>query len=201
MQARILLVTAVTGAVLALAPPAPAKGPSQVTISGPGLERPLVVKAVYGELGAKFGRLVQSAGFVEATFGGTPGGTTSTAPRDSLGPKYSATYLVPGHDDRTDKIRQEVYPYAEPVPVTFTPAGQPFFGEKETSGGWFRSSPELHALLVERGLPSEAPGGGNGGWSLSLPRAATFAAVAAAIVLATGGFLIARRRTLPASAR
>jgi hypothetical protein len=96
----------------------------------------------------------EAAGFFPAAFGQTPVVTTSTRPKGNLGPKYSLDYVVPGGDNVSFKIHQDVYPYAKPAAWTYMPAGQPIFDMK-THGGWFTDS-QLKTVLVAHGLPRAA---------------------------------------------
>jgi hypothetical protein len=81
------------------------------------------------------------------------------APAD-LGPRYLVTYRYdfgPGRED--DLIRQELYPYADGGPVTFTPPGQVLTGEgmAPIGSGWFQADPGFFEFLVEEGLPDTKP--------------------------------------------
>jgi hypothetical protein len=67
------------------------------------------------------------------------------------------TYTVP-RPNNTFVIRQDVYPYASPVPVTYMAPGQPIF-DMETPGGWFQARPDLKETLVAAGLPEMAAAG------------------------------------------
>ena len=57
-----------------------------------------------------------------------------SARRAISGPRYTITYTMPG--PRTSELRQDVYPYAKPNPVTDTAPGQRYFGSQRTVGGW-----------------------------------------------------------------
>ena len=201
MQPRIVLIAALAGGLLVLASPALGKGPTKATLSGPGLERPLTMW-LHDESGSgsSLGRLAEQAGFFQATFGQTPSAVTSKAPDGDLGPKYTLTYLVPGPDGRNDEIRQDVYPYAKPVPVTYTEPGQPFFEGDRTKGGWFGASSELRTILVAEGLASRPPVSGADESLLGSTRNVLVAGLAGALALAAAGLVIVRRRALPASA-
>jgi hypothetical protein len=155
---RSLLITA--GLALALAAPAAAKGPDQATITGPGVDGPIVLGGdAEGNFTSTFGRFVHGAGFVSAVFQQTPDPMLNRRPTGDLGPRYDVVYRVPGGDTGTSNVRQALYPYAPGGPVTYTRPGQLIFGgQHATRGGWFASrDPSLRALLVSLGLPNEAP--------------------------------------------
>jgi hypothetical protein len=107
--------------------------------------------------GSPLGDFTQQAGFFPAMFGQSPDPMLRLRPNGSLGPRYRVTYTVPGPENTTDTILQELYPYADVSPVTYMRAGQLFFGREHTRGGWLRASASLKALLVREGLPAQAP--------------------------------------------
>lgn len=148
---RVLLVLAI--AMLALPATAFAKGPSEARITGPGLAKAIVIKGSETE-GSPIMDLVDAAGFFPAAFGQTPDPTTATAPKGTLGPRYSLDYVVPDGEGTNSRIHQDAYPYATPNPVTHMPADQPIFG-MGTHGGWFVDS-RLKDVLVAHGLPKNA---------------------------------------------
>jgi hypothetical protein len=140
---RSLLIAA--GLALALPSPAAAKWIDHATITGPGLDGPVVPG---GEL------LFDSTGFYEATVG-TPTDLLSAVPTKQLGPRYTIVYSLPGPD--VDRIRQDLYPYAAGGPVTYTKSGQASFYGRRTRGGWYVASRGLKQTLVSMGLPRAAP--------------------------------------------
>ena len=147
-------------AALVLAAAALAKGPDRATVSGPGLANPLVIRGS-GEFGgvSPLGRLVTAAGFFPAAFGQTPSPMLAGRPAGGLGPRYTITYRVPGSHGAA--IRQAVYPYARPVPVTWMRPGQRIY-DARTLGGWFRGTRDLKRVLVQAGLPAREPLGHGG---------------------------------------
>ena len=177
--------------LLALLIPATAgaKGPSEVTITGPGLSAPIKFSGVEGNYSQAFGDLVNLGGFFPQTFGQSPSPVRRNRPPTALGPRYDVTYVVPGPS--TDTLRQELYPYAAEAPVSYMQPGQRFWGDQRTYGGWYRPSPELKATLIAAGLPRTAPvsrhGSSNGRTAMMLGGGLGF-------VLALGALLVYRRR-------
>ena len=154
----LLLTVAVA---LALPAAALAKGPSEAVVTGPGIDddNGLAIAGLGDDSG-----LTQLSGFFPATFGQSPDPMLASAPKGTLGPKYAIRYTVPGPDGTDATIVQDVYPYADPSPVTYTAPGQRFFDNQRTRGGWYISTVELRDLLVNAGLPAEQPTiGGSGG--------------------------------------
>jgi len=178
-------------ALVALAGPAPAKGPSGGELHGGGLDAPIVIGFGEGTPGGD--RLIEDVGFFDATFGQIPTRMLDDAPTTDLGPKLTLTWTVPGPTGVDDVIVQDVYPYAEGGPVTYTEPGQPFFGVERTVGGWFRSPARLVDALQELGLPDEGAlsGTGDGGRTRWAPIGASLAAV---VLLGGGLALFGRRR-------
>ena len=199
---RLPVLALVALAALAVSSAALAKGASQATIKGPGLKKGgLVLKSDGGgdpTSGSRLGRLAESAGFFPAVFNQSPDPMLQDRPKGSLGPKYTVVYVMPGPDNTTSKIRQDLYPYAKPYPVSYTKPGQPFFGRERTHGGWFLATSAMRPVL---GLPAQppSPGGGDGsGWLRWVAIAITIGAGLALI----GGLSVftLRRRPGPATA-
>jgi hypothetical protein len=145
-------------AALTAAAPAQAKGPIAGTIDGPGLGGGMTFGG-HGEPGgaSALGTLAEEGGFFPAAFAQTPDPMLDARPKGDLGPRYAVTYRVPGPHGKEDLIRQDLYPYAQGGPVTYTKPGQPFFGRQETRGGWYQGSPRLKEMLVSKGLPPTRP--------------------------------------------
>ena len=140
---------------LVVAAPAQAKGPTAVTITGPGLERALVLEASTDSR-APFYVLRDRGGFFAQFFGTTQGEGTVLArgPGGDLGPRYVAVYRVPGPSG-TSLIRQELYPFAA-QPVSYMPK-QRYWDARMTAGGWYAWGRGVKAALVRAGLPAAAP--------------------------------------------
>ena len=154
---RALPAVAALAVMLLLAAGAAAKGPSVASITGPGLDHAIVING-YGEGGdtSPLGVLVDQGGFFHEVYGATNTQALSRKPAGDLGPRYEVTYTVPGGSDEASTLRQDLYPYARPAPVTSMSPGQKFWGTQMTPGGWFRGSPELRRVLVHAGLPATA---------------------------------------------
>lgn len=148
---RLLFLLAL--AALALPAAAIAKGPSEATITGPGLGKAITIVGAEAE-GSPLMSFAEQAGFFPAAFGQQPNPMLSGKPKGDLGPKYRIEYKVPGGDNDTFQISQDLYPYASPSAVTYMPSGQRIF-DSTTQGGWFES-PELKDTLVAAGLPKTA---------------------------------------------
>jgi hypothetical protein len=128
-----------------------AKGIESARIDGPGLDQPI-------EVGASRVSSVIALADGMAMWAVTPGYPEPTAllermPASRLGPSYTVTWRVlTGVDDTTELI-QELYPYAEPVPLVYTAAGQQIF-DGASAGGWYRAPVGVRDALVELGVPS-----------------------------------------------
>jgi hypothetical protein len=194
---RLLLII-----IVALAVPvaALAKGASNATIEGPGFDGAVVIPGT-GEGGgfSPLGRVTAYAGFTSAVFRRTPNPMLATAPGRELGPRYTIEYTMPG-PTRASVIRQDVYPYARPLPVTYVEPGQPFWDGRRTVGGWYQSSPALKQALEEIGLPAQPPSTAGGFWSDTPKLIAIFSGLAAAVLAVVAlAVLIRRRRLQPAA--
>jgi hypothetical protein len=190
-----------TLAVAALVVPATAlgKGPEAATISGPG------GGGSGGELTftgccapeTPTMKLAEQAGFFPAVFPQEPNRMRTSRPKGDLGPKYTITYTVPGPNNETWKIHQDLYPYATPGPVTYMKPGQTVFHiAGGTRGGWFQGTSQLKETLVAAGLPARPIAGSNEtSFSTNL-----FSLVAVALFLAAATAVLLRRRARPATA-
>jgi hypothetical protein len=191
---RAFLVIAI--AALAVPATALAKGPSAATIDGPGTGGGGITFSGDGESGrTPLGDLAEGAGFFPAVFARQPDPMLDTRPKGDLGPKYTITYTVPGPNNETWKVQQDVYPYAESGPVTYMKPGQTVFQiSGGTRGGWFEATSHLKETLVAAGLPRTASGASSDG-----SRAPTYALGGALLALLILGALLVRRRTRPAA--
>jgi hypothetical protein len=139
------------------------KGASKAEITGPGLDNPIFLAGEGQAGGERLMHIAEAAGFFPATFGQSPDPMLDQRPAGSLGSRYLITYVMPGPNNELDEIRQYIYPYAQPTPVSYTPPGQPFFGSEQTRGGWYIASTSfLKDALLQAGLPEGVPTGGNG---------------------------------------
>jgi hypothetical protein len=168
MLRRLIVLTTVAAgmtiaAAMTLATPALAKGPTQARITGPGLDRAIVLSgngepglpgrlATLGEQTSLFTVLFGAGGSVPA-----PARLRPPPPQASLGPRYTITYTVPGVNpgpgEQFGRIRQDVYPRAAGGPVIYTSPGQNGFGLGLQASGWFRGSPRLTRVLAQLGVP------------------------------------------------
>jgi hypothetical protein len=133
---------------VALPATALAKGPSRASIAGPGLTT-IRISGAEGSA-TPFWRLVEAAGWFEAAWG--PSHLPEAPPQGDLGPRYTITWTVPG----SSRLRQDVYPYAKPNPVTYMPSGQNIWSTP-VEGGWFVGGVKLRTALARLGMPAEAP--------------------------------------------
>jgi hypothetical protein len=132
---------------LALPASAFAKGPAAGSIAGGGLTT-IRIAGAEGST-TRFWRFVEAAGFFEAAYGPR---LPQTQPGGDLGLRYTITWKVPS----SNKLYQDVYPYAQPYPVTYMPPEQKIYGSK-VKGGWFVGGVKLKKALALIGVPTEAP--------------------------------------------
>jgi hypothetical protein len=188
---RVLFV--LTVAMLALPATALAKGPSEAKITGPGLAKAITISGEETE-GSPIMELADAAGFFPASFGQTPNPMTASAPKGSLGPKYSIVYTVPGPDGGNQTIRQDAYPYATPYSVTYMKSGQAIFDMK-TYGGWFTDT-RLKEVLVAHGLPKTAAAAkSNSSSSAGFFSTGKLGALVLVLLVLGGAFVLMRRRS------
>jgi hypothetical protein len=166
--------------VLALPATAVAKGPSRAAIAGPGITT-IRISGAEGSA-TPFWRLVGATGWFEAAWG-SPSRLPQEQPQAELGPRFTITWRVPS----SNSLRQDVYPYAQPYPLTYMPRGQALYGTP-VRGGWYAGGARLEKALLHIGLPAVAPA--------SAPSAASAAPdgiAAAAAFFALAGAASSRR--------
>lgn len=186
-------------AALALPATAAAKGPSKASIDGPGTGGGIDITSNL-EPGSKLMSLSTWSGFFPAVFRQTPDPMLDSRPLGDLGPKYTVTYTVPGPDNETFTIKQDLYPYAKRGPVTYTDPGQKIFAQPNgTRGGWYMAEIALKDFLVDEGLPATAPSqtSGDDAGVISIGTALLLLAAIASLLVASA--LLLRRRTRPAA--
>jgi hypothetical protein len=154
VRARALLAGLVAASTVAIAGPASAKVESitQGSITGPGLGGGLRIEAP--DTGGLWESGIDVAGGLDDTRADSVEELGLT-PAD-LGPRYLVTYRFDGGNDL---IRQDLYPYAEGGPVTYTPPGQELTAGVRIPmlAGWYRSSLGFFHYLVGHGLPEANP--------------------------------------------
>jgi len=192
---RVALISFAIVLLAALLPTAAlGKGASQAEITGPGLADPLFLAGEGKVGGERLMHIAEAAGFLAATFGQSPDPMLDARPTGNLGPRYRITYVMPGPNNELDEIRQDLYPYAQPTPVSYTPPKQPFFGTEQTRGGWYVASTSfLKDALVQAGLSQNAPTGGKGStfpWMVVGP----LAALGGMLLLGAVAVVVIRRR-------
>ena len=199
---RLPVFALVVAAALVVSSAALAKGATQATIKGPGLKKGgLVLKSDSGgdpTSGSRLGQLATASGFFPAVFNQAPDPMLRERPKGTLGPKYTAEYIMPGPDGSTSTIRQDLYPYAKPYALSYTKPGQPFFDRGQgTHGGWFMTTSAVRTVLgLPEQPPTATPGDGTG-WLRWVAIAITIAAGLA--LLAALSLLFQRRRPRPAT--
>ena len=180
-KAGLLLVAA---AALLLPAAAQGKGASQASVEGPGLDKAIMISGNGESGGTALGDLAQEAGFFPAVFGQTPDTTRARRPAGDLGPKYTIVWTMPGPNNETFKLRQDVYPYAK-LPVTYMKPGQAFWDGQQTHGGWYSAGAELRSTLISVGLPERAESGGGIDWTRWIVAAIAVGMLGAAFLLLT----------------
>lgn len=144
MKLRIL-VAGLLGTAVALVPvPASAKGPTEVKITGPGLEKPIHLD--HDSANTSYMQMLMATLY-------SPPPAYRTAPTEQLGLRYLVTFTM--GPESGEVIRQGVYPFAEGGALVRTPPGQALYGEERASG-WHRGNEALDSLFVSLGAPAPA---------------------------------------------
>ena len=129
-------------------------GPSQGVITGAGLVDPIRLREPGSStIGVDLASVVKGAGFFAGVWGGDPDRLTHR-PDGDLGPRYTIIYRMTLSRRHAGTITQFVFPYAEPLPVTYTPAKQRYWRASQTVGGWFVTRAGFRQTLIGLGLPT-----------------------------------------------
>jgi hypothetical protein len=140
------IVIALAASVATIGSPVDAKGMSGVTITGAGLGRPIVVD--YRTDSVALDRLMAIAPYFADTSTGAP---VAARRAIGLGPPLRLTWSVEW--ETTQRVIQNIYPYAPGGPMVHTPAGQPMF-DRKTMSEWYQAGPDVLAALQSVGVPS-----------------------------------------------
>lgn len=150
----------VVAAFAAIAPKASwaQPGPTEVTITGAGLDEPVSLTAESDP--ERFTAIIDQVNWL--TGAGHPASKT-----DALGPKYTVVVLVNGIATQT----YDLYPLAQGGPRAFRPATQP--DQRKTTNAWFFGRLNMSEALRAAGAPlpeqRDVLSGGIGGGSRMIP--------------------------------
>ena len=192
---RLLVLAALAALVLPTA--ALAKGPDKATITGPGLEKAIVISGPE-EDGSPMMAFAEVAGFFPSAFGQEPSPMLTSRPKGDLGPRYTIEYNVPGGEGESWTLKQDLYPYAQPSAVTYMKAGQEIF-DMTTRGGWW-SDATLKDQLVAHGLPKTAAAAEDASSSSAGFFSTGTLGLLAIVLLGLGGATLVMRRRLKGDA-
>lgn len=151
---RLIAVGLTASATFAVAAPAIAKGPQQATITGPGIEEPVVVSGD-GEFstGSEFSMFTESTGFWQLVFGedfnGSIDGVLDAAPTVELGDEYLIEWDLGSSDAGDATVTSMVYPNADGGPFVHVEPGTWIVGyNTSTAGGWFEAPQTVSQMIA-----------------------------------------------------
>lgn len=188
---------AVLAIPVALAPPAVAKGATEVVVTGPGLDH-VELGFTRDESDVDVGSLSETSGiygiFGSGEFVNAPGLSA-----DELGPRYDLTW----YEGRELLATSRVYPFAEGGAWAEVPEGQRVW-DVDLAGGWWHGGAALEQQLVALGAAAPPAAGSVGsasppgvepaetsGWSL--PVAGITGLAALAVLVGASAWLLRRR--------
>jgi hypothetical protein len=201
MRSRaLIIVLSVVTSMAAISGPAHAKGVQRATVTGPKLDAPLVFTMNDDLDGVE--AFVQETGIYPSLFETSPNPIVQSQPTMVLGPRYDVAYVmrVPGRP--ASVVHQDLYPYAQPDPVTYTAPGQPTIDHSTSIGGWYVSGPTLLPLLISKGLPDRGPAAAPASTPASSDPGSSapwlvLGLAAAAVAALVGGNVLVQRRRMP----
>jgi hypothetical protein len=144
--------TLVLAGVLGFASPAYAKGPTDLVIYGPGLDRPIMVGPEEDRKPPLVPDVLDASGGAQSIYQ-TPVQRDPEHPAGELGPRYTLVFTEPGGI----LLVQDVYPFALAGPLSYTLPGQIVWGDLRISPGWYQAPEALRAHLMKLGVPTPGP--------------------------------------------
>ena len=150
------------GLVVALAGPAAAKGPTEVTVTYPDGAEVDIDLTASGRTEGNPGTLVEDMGLWSMLDPGAGVPDVTPSPpdglaEDGLGPRYEVTWTMYDAQEGFELV-QYLYPDAPGGALVHSPGGQPAEPySPETSGGWLRSPGDPAASLAALGVDLDAP--------------------------------------------
>jgi hypothetical protein len=149
---RLRIVIAATLSLAAFGGPrasVDAKGPTEVVVSGDGIDGVTVVQAT--DRPARWWPLVEAMRFFEFDAASETGGV---APVSDLGTRIRLTWIVVGGgvDGETSRLSQDLYPFAPGGPRLYTSVERTLYGHS-FAAGWRRVDSKVVALLRRFGVP------------------------------------------------
>ena len=177
--------TIVTGLVaLAVAVPgiASAKGPTDARVDGPELAEPIAMTWDEGD-DLRLTALIDASGFWKLAEPAAKSG-----PAGDLGSRYVITFSVYSDDGTTTQVALHAYPFAQPDPWVYVPAGQNAFPMGALPEGWRPAIDALTTWFVGAGVSRVVPAAGEPTEPAAQPqRAATASSSTGWLGVALGG--------------
>jgi hypothetical protein len=152
-RSGVISLTIVATMVVVPASSALAKGPESVTLTGPGIDRPILLDTTHSGL---LGRAMEQTGLWWSVRSDRPLPIKESPPGE-LGPGYTLTWILYGEPSEPEEeraIRQVIYPFAQGGVVVHTPIQEGIRGATE-GAGWF-DAPALQETLARLGVPVTA---------------------------------------------
>jgi hypothetical protein len=148
---RLLTALLISGAVLALAAPASAKGPQEAILDGEGIAAPIDLRRSLDD--ETFWSLTDDLGYFAAigTFPARP-----FVPEGDLGPMLTLTWLGPSSPTEDFDVTVELYPWAEDGGRIHVPSGQRTITGRPTVDSWRALPARVLPVLHDAGMPSRA---------------------------------------------
>lgn len=151
---RAVLFTVSALTALALALPAEAKGATEATITGPGVEEPIALEAGHDE--SRLETLLSAIAFWDLTYTYADSShrpsVSDEPPTSNLGPEFTVRvgHIGPGGTAYVDVL---VYPRAKGGALAYVEPGVEVEEMQEvTSGGWYAPEADLAAMFEEYGV-------------------------------------------------
>ena len=146
--------------VVLIAVPALAKGLLGVTIEGPGIAEPIFLESDRtSESADQFHELFKATGFAEMAWGSVVTGENqllTEQPTGELGPEYRLTWIGMGPEGDIE-MPALLYPFAASGPLVYMePDIEIIENSSVARGGWFVSSYDIEAMLLDYGVDMSA---------------------------------------------
>lgn len=143
----VSILAAVVGLAVAVPGTASAKGPEDARVDGPGLAEPIGLNWESNE--SELSGLIDATGFwdlAEKAAMEPEGG--------DLGERYVVSFSISDETGNPSSLSLHAYPFAQPEPLVYVPAGQEAFPMGAVPEGWRTSTTALTAWFEEIGASS-----------------------------------------------
>jgi hypothetical protein len=152
MRRTLLALSVLLAVLLGAASPAAAKGPTEATITGPGIDEPIDIRADLSD--TTFWSITEDLGYYAVV--GAGGNRAVERPTGDLGPAYRLHWSGPSSVVTDFDLTVVLHPWAEGGGRIFVPARQQPIVGGPTEATWYPMPLRVLPTLERAGFPDRA---------------------------------------------